>query len=103
MDCAIHSAAPEKRRIGGVPDRIHLELRNVAADDLDSAVGILHQCFGCNNEVKMTKLQGVSVSPEGFRDSQKRSTTDSQWHCSWREPINLPRSVGFPRVPKPVM
>jgi hypothetical protein len=35
MDCAINSAAAEKRRVGRVHNGINVELRDVAAENFD--------------------------------------------------------------------
>src|SRR5262249_6907295 len=54
----------------------------------------------------MAKLYGICVSPRKRSGSQKRHTIHSNCvipHFSRREPVNLPRSVCFPCVPKPVM
>jgi hypothetical protein len=40
MDRAIDSAATQKRRVRRVHNRIDLELRDIAADDIDFAMGI---------------------------------------------------------------
>ena len=37
MNCAIDSSTAEKGRVGGIYDRIHVEFRDVAADDFDVA------------------------------------------------------------------
>src|SRR5438128_3486755 len=42
MNRAIHSAAAEKCRVRSVHDDIHIERRDVAADDIDLSCGILH-------------------------------------------------------------
>ena len=43
MNCAIDSSAAEKRRVGSVYDRIHVQFRDVAADDFDVAHNGLFQ------------------------------------------------------------
>ena len=45
MNRAIDSSSTEKRRIRRVYNRIDIELGNVAAKDVDLAIGILHQRF----------------------------------------------------------
>jgi hypothetical protein len=43
MNCAINSSATEERRVRRVYNRINIEFRDVVADDVDFAVGILHE------------------------------------------------------------
>jgi hypothetical protein len=42
MDCAIHSATAEECRVRRVYNRVNLPICDVAAEDLDSLVGIFH-------------------------------------------------------------
>jgi hypothetical protein len=45
MNRAIHSASAKKRRVGGIHNGINVQLGDVAAEDFDSAIGVLHQSF----------------------------------------------------------
>jgi hypothetical protein len=56
MNRSIDTATTEERRVGRVHNRIYLELRDIAADNFDSAVGILHELLDYDDEVRMTKL-----------------------------------------------
>ena len=102
---AIDSAAAEKRRVCRVHNGINVEFSDVAVDDLDSAVGILHESLDYNDEVRMAETVGRLESDAA---ACRRNVLHSISQCviphfSWREPINLPRSIRLPRVPKPVV
>jgi len=43
MDRAVNATAAQERTPRSVHDRINIQFSDVAADDLDSAVGILHR------------------------------------------------------------
>jgi hypothetical protein len=51
---AIDTATAEKRRVCRVHNGINLELCDIAAEDFNSAVGILHESWIYNDEVRMT-------------------------------------------------
>src|ERR1700742_2702977 len=42
MDCTVDPAAAQESGVRGVNDGIHVELRDIAADNVDFAVGIFH-------------------------------------------------------------
>ena len=54
-----------------------------------------------NSNVQMTKRPTSEPSSFGFRHSFVLAVVIR--HFSWREPINLPRSVRLPRIPKSVV
>jgi hypothetical protein len=56
MNRAIDAAPAEERRVCCVHNRIDLGLRDIAAEDFNFAVGILHESLDYNDEVRMTKL-----------------------------------------------
>ena len=58
MNRTIDAATSEKRRVCRVHDGINVQFSDVALDDLDSAVGILHESLDYNDEVRMGMTVG---------------------------------------------
>src|SRR6476660_1800595 len=101
MDCAIHSSAAEKRRISGVNNGINLELRDVAAEDLDFPAHV-NFSWACIAPAMQKWSYGAWEYCRKAKSLLRYSSTPFFLSLR-REPINLPRSVRLPRVTKPVM
>src|SRR5262249_48942820 len=69
MNRAIDTATAEQCRVRRVHNRINLELCDIAAEDFDFAVGILHESLHYNDDVRMTNGETVwylRQSPKAF-------------------------------------
>jgi hypothetical protein len=51
---AIDTATAEKRRVRRVHDSVDVQFSDVAAEDFNSAGGILHESWDYNDEIRMT-------------------------------------------------